>query len=117
VKRLYVFAFLLISFALPALAAKSFQSFYLPSDVRAGSAQIPQGNCEVSWTQTSGSDVQLTIKVDGKKPVTVAARLISEKHPSAGISTVVDKGITYLQDFHTTKQTFIIPGVPSASGE
>ena len=111
-KRLYVFAFLLISFALPALGARSFQSFYLPSDVRAGSAHIPQGNCEVSWTQNSGSDVQLTIKTDGKKPITLNARVIEERHPSAGISTVVDSGITYLQDFHTTRYTFIIPGTP-----
>jgi hypothetical protein len=26
---------------------------------------------------------------------------------------LIDKGVTYLQDFHTTKETFILQGTPS----
>jgi hypothetical protein len=42
------------------------------------------------------------------------ARVIAEKHTEAGVTTFDENGVTYLQDFHTTSQTFILAGTPSA---
>ena len=40
--------------------------------------------------------------------------MIAEKQTEAGVITFNENGVTYLQDFHTTKQTFIVPGTPRA---
>jgi len=96
--------------SLPLLAAKNSQTFVLPTDVRIGDVQLPQGQCNVTWTEASGSQVQLTIKTEDKKTVTIPARIVEVKLPEAGVTTIVDKGVSYLQDFHTTKETFILPG-------
>jgi phenolic acid decarboxylase len=105
--------FLLTSCSLPLAAAKNSQRFVLP-DVRVGDLRIPPGQYSVTWTEPSGSQVQLTLKGDGKKSITIPARLIAEKHPEAGATTINENGVTYLQDFHTTKETFILSGTPSA---
>jgi phenolic acid decarboxylase len=116
VKRIWGIAllFLLASCSLPLAAARNSQGFVLPVDVRVGDLQIPQGQYNVIWTQPSGSQVQLTLKADGKKPITIPARLVAEKHTEVGVTTFNEDGVTYLQDFHTTKETFILPGTPSA---
>jgi hypothetical protein len=117
-KRIWgiAFLFLLTSCSLPLMGAKNSQGFSLTTDVRIGDLQIPSGQYNVTWTEPSGSHVQLTLKADGKKTITVPARLITEIHDEAGVTTFSEKGITYLQDFHTTKQTFILAGTPSAPG-
>jgi hypothetical protein len=112
VKRIWGIA-LLLSASCPLVAAKNSHVFFLPGDVRVGDLQIPQGQYSVTWTEPAGSQVQLTLKADGKKPITIPARLIAEKHSEAGATTFVDNGVTYLQDFHTTKEAFIISGTPS----
>lgn len=104
---------LLASCALPLAAAKNSQSFVLWVDVRVGDVQIPQGQYDITWTDPSGSKVQLTLTASGKKPITIPARLISERHAKTGVTTFEENGVTYLQDFHTTDETFIIPGTPS----
>jgi hypothetical protein len=104
----------LTSCSLPLDAAKNSQGFSLPDNVRVGDLQIPQGRYEVIWVEPGGSPVQLTLKADGRKPITIPARSIAEKHSEAGVTTFVDNGVTYLQDFHTTKETFIVSGTPSA---
>ena len=115
-KRIWGIAllFLLTLCSLPLAAAKNSQGFVLPVDVRVGDLRIPQGQYSVTWTEPSGSQVQLTLKADGKKPITIPARVIAEKHTEAGVTTFNENRVTYLQDFHTTKQTFILPGTPSA---
>lgn len=114
-KRILGIALLLLaSSPLPLLAAKNSHVFFLSDDVRVGDLQIPQGQYEVTWTEPVGSQVQLTLKADGKKPITIPARLIAEKHWDAGVTTFVDNGVTYLQDLHTPKEAFIITGTPSA---
>ena len=115
-KRIWGIAllFLLTSCLLPLAAAKHSQGFVLPADVQVGDLRIPEGQYSLTWTEPSGSQVQLTIKGDGKKSITIPARLIAEKHPQAGLTTIHENGVTYLQDFHTTKETFILSGTPSA---
>src|SRR5271169_3090985 len=63
--------------SLPLLAAaKNSQAFDQPFDVRVGEVQMPQGHRGVTWTDASGSKVQLTIKTEDKKTITVPARVI-----------------------------------------
>ena len=105
---------LLICFSLPALAAKNSQGFLLPTDVRIGDIQIPHGPCNVTWTEPSGSQILLTIKTEGREPITLPARMVEVRHTKSGITTFVDNGVTYIQDFHTADHTFILIGTPGA---
>jgi hypothetical protein len=115
-KRIWEIAllFLLTSCLLPMAAAKNSQGFSLAVDARVGDLQVPRGHYDVTWTEPSGSQVELTLKADGKKPITFPARPIVENHSEVGVTTFNENGVTYLQDFHTTKQTFILSGTPSA---
>jgi phenolic acid decarboxylase len=115
-KRIWGIAILiwLTSCSLPLAAAKNSQNFVLPVDVQVGDLQIPQGQYNVTWTEPSGSQLQLTLKADGKKSITIPARVIEEKHTEAGVTLFNENEVTHLQDFHTTQQTFILPGTPSA---
>ena len=109
-KRIWGIAllFLFTSCSLPLAAAKNSQGFTLPVDVRVGDLRIPQGEYNVSWTEPAGSQTQLTLKGDAGKPMALPARVIAEKHTEAGVTTFDENGVTYLQDFHTTSQTFIL---------
>ena len=100
-------------FSLPLLAAKNSQTFFLPTDVRIGDVQLPQGPCNVTWSEASGSQVQLTIKIENKRTITIPARMVEVKLSAVGVTTLVDKGVTYLQDFHTANEMCILPGTPS----
>jgi hypothetical protein len=104
-----------ICFPLPMLAVKNSQGFLLPTDVRIGDIQIQHGPCDVTWTGKSGSQVQLTIKTEGRDPISLPARMVEVKHPKSGITTFVDNGVTYIQDFHTADYTFILIGTPGAA--
>ena len=101
-----------LCFSLPMLAAKNSEGFLLPTDVRVGDIQIQQGECNVMWTEPAGPQVQLTIQRNGRDPITLPARLVEVKHAKSGITTFVDNGVTYLQDFHTTELTFLLIGTP-----
>ena len=103
---------LVICCSLPMLAAKNSEGFFLPTDVSVGDIQIPQGPCNVTWTGPAGTRVQLTIQANRRDPITLPARLVEVKHSKSGITTFVDDGITYLQDFHTADHTFILIGTP-----
>jgi len=103
---------LAICFSLPMLAAKNSEGFFLPTDLRVGDIQIPQGQCNVTWTDLTETRVQLTIQANRRNPITLPARMVEVKHSKSGITTFVDNGVTYLQDFHTTDHTFILIGTP-----
>jgi len=107
-----VLPLLLTGCTLPPVAAENSQIFILQVDVRVGDLEIPRGQYHVSWTEPSGSQVRLTLTGGCKKLITILARPISERHPKAGITTFEENGVTYLEDFHTTDETFIIPGTP-----
>src|ERR1700758_3715607 len=114
-RRILGFALLFILSSVTLMAAKNSQTFYLSSDVRAGNVQLPRGICEVTWSTTSGSRVQLTIKTDDKKTVTVPALMVEEKGDRAGVVTSVVNGITYLVEFHTRDAKFIFENATKAS--
>ena len=101
------FALLFILSSVTLVAAKNSQTFYLSSDVRAGNVQLPRGICEVTWSTTSGSRVQLTIKTDDKKTVTIPALMVEGKDDRAGVVTSVVNGVTYLVELHTRSAKFV----------
>ena len=75
--------FLALSY-LPLLAAKNSETFLLPSEVRVGDTTLPEGHCNVTWTDASGSQVQLTIKTEDKKTINIPARDIEGSRLVAG---------------------------------
>ena len=106
-RRIIGFALLFILSSVTLVAAKNSQTFYLSSDVRAGNVQLPRGICEVTWSTTSGSRVQLTIKTDDKKTVTIPALMVEGKDDRAGVVTSVVNGVTYLVELHTRSAKFV----------
>jgi phenolic acid decarboxylase len=107
-KRILGIVLLLVSCSLPLLAGNNSQGFVLPSDVRIGDAQLPAGHCEVAWTQPSGSQVQLTIKTEDRKTITVPEQVVEAKQGSVAVQTVVANGVTYVKEFDTKNARFII---------
>ena len=106
-RRILGFALLFILSSVTLMAAKNSQTFYLSSDVRAGSVLLPRGICEVSWSTPSGARVQLTVKTDDKKIVTLPAVLVEGKEEKSGVVTSVVNGVTYLVELHTRNAKFI----------
>lgn len=112
-KRILGLGVLLVLFSLPLFAAKNSETFVLPSEVRIGDTTLPEGHCKVTWTDASGSQVQLTIKMEeNKKTVTIPARVVEGKPLSGGAETVVSNGTRYLVAFHAKNATFIIQDAP-----
>ena len=111
-KRILGLGLLVLSFSVPAFAAKNSQGIAIGSAVRVGEARLPQGDCTFSWTDPSSGAVQLTLKADGQKAVTVPAHMVEEKHFNPGAGTVEVNGVTYLHEVHTKTATFVIDGAP-----
>src|ERR1700747_3692103 len=105
--RILGFAFFFTLSSVTLMGAKNSQTFYLSSDVRTGNVQLPRGICEVTWSTPSGSRVQLTIKTDDRKTVTVPALMVEGKEDRAGVVTSVVNGVTYLVELHTRDATFV----------
>ena len=111
-KRILELGLLLALCSLPLLAAKNSQVFLLPSDVRIGDIQLVEGHCSVTWTDMTGSQVQLTIKTEDNKTITIPARVIVGKQRDTGVETIVANGVTYLLAFHSPDATFIVQDAP-----
>ena len=114
-RRILGFAVLFILSSVTLMAANNSQTFYLSSDVRAGNVQLPRGICEVTWSTPSGSRVQLTIKTDDKKTVTVPAHMVQGKEDGTGVVTSVVNGVTYLVELHTRNAKFVFENGTGAS--
>jgi hypothetical protein len=107
-KRTLGLGFLLALFSIPLFGATNSHEFQLSSDVQIGASHLPKGSCVVSWSKASGSQVQLTIKTENNKTITVPARMVEEKADSNGLSTEKVNGVNYLQELHTTRVKFIL---------
>ena len=114
-KRIPGLALLFLMSSVALMAAKNSQTFYLTTDVRAGNAQLSHGICEVTWSAPSGSQVELTIKTEDKKTVTVPARMVEGKQDRAGMVTTVVNGVTYLDELHTKNAKFILQNTTGVS--
>lgn len=101
------FALMSMLFSVTLMAAKESQTFYLATPARAGNIQLPRGICEVTWNAPSGSRVQLTIKTEDEKTITVPARIVEGKQDRTGVVTSVVKGVTYLDELYTPNAKFI----------
>jgi hypothetical protein len=114
-RRIFGLALLFIWSSVTLMAEKNSQTFYLSSDVTAGNVQLPRGICEVTWSTTSGSRVQLTIKTDDRKTVTVPALMVEGKEDRADVVTSVVKGVTYLVELRTRNAKFVFENGTEAS--
>lgn len=114
-KRILAVAIFFMLSSVALMAAKNSQTFNLSTDVRAGNVQLPPGMCVVTWNTTSGSQVQLTIKTEDKKIVTVPARMVEGKQDEVGTVTNVVDGVTYLVELHTKNAKFIFDNGTEAS--
>jgi hypothetical protein len=114
-KRILGLALLFVLSSVALSAAKNSRTFYLSSDVRAGGILLPRGICEVSWGVPAGSLVQLTIKTDDRRTVTVSARMVEGKQERTGAVTSTVNGITYLNELHTDNAKFIFENTNGAS--
>lgn len=111
-KRVLGLCVLLALFSLPLLAAKGSRVFLLPSDVRVGDVQLPEGHCAVTWTDIDGPQVQLSIKTAENKTITLPVKVIVGKQRDVGVETVVVNGVTYLVAFHSPDATFVVQEPP-----
>lgn len=107
-KRVSGIALLLAAFSLPLLAGTNSQQFLLPTNVRIGDAQLPEGHCKVTWSQPSGSQVQLTITMEHQKTITIPARVVEGKQTQVGVETFVANGVTYVSGFDTKGAKFVV---------
>jgi hypothetical protein len=114
-RRILGVALLFMLSSVAVIAAKNSQTVNLSTDVRAGSVQLPRGICEVTWNTTSGSQVQLTIKTEDGKTLTVPARMVEGKQSGAGMVTNVVDGVTYLVELRTKNVKFIFDNGTEAS--
>ena len=112
-KSVLGFGLLLVLSSVPLFGAKNSYVFLLPADVRVGNVQLPKGHCSVTWSQTSGSKVQLTIKTEDKKTITIDAREVEGKPGNIGVVTFVDNGITYLEEIDTANTRFVVQNPPN----
>ncbi len=112
-KRFVELGLLLMLSSVPVFGAKNSHVFLLPADVRVGNVQLPKGHCSVTWSETSGSKVQLTIKTEDKKTITIDARQGEGKPNYVGVVTFVDNGITYVKEFDTANTRFIVQNPPN----
>jgi len=112
-KRILQLGLLLTLSSLPLFGAKNSYVFLIPADARVGNVQLPKGHCSVTWSEKSGSAVQLTIKTEDKKTVTIDAREVEGKSGYTGVVTFVGNGITYLEEFDTANARFIVQNPPA----
>ena len=106
-KRFLSYAMVAALVSVPAFAAKNSQSITLPETVKVGSAQLAAGDCKVSWTGT-GDSVQVTFEQRGKAPVTVAAKLITEKHNNNGVLTNSQGGVDLLESIQLSNVSLVL---------
>lgn len=114
-KRSLGFGLLLVLSSLPLLAANNSHVFSLTSDIRVGDIQLPSGQCDVTWSATSGDEVKLTFKTKDMKTVTIPVRATETRESGFGISTSEVNGVTYLRELRTPKARFIIQDATHAA--
>jgi hypothetical protein len=113
VKQILELGLLLVLSSVPLFGAKNSYVFLLPADARVGNVQLPKGHCSVTWSEASGSKVQLTIKTQDKRTINLDAREVEGKSSNVGVVTFVDNGITYLEEFDTANMRFIVQNPPN----
>jgi hypothetical protein len=111
-KRFFGYALLLALITAPAFAAKNSQSLTFSDPVIVGSTTLPAGDCKVTWTGT-GNDVQVTLQ-DSGKTVTVAARVIQEKHNQVGYLANKQGGVDQIQTINLRNFSLVLQGATTS---
>ena len=107
-KHMLGIAFLLVLFALPLVAGSNSAEYSLPSNVRIGDVPLQEGHCKVTWTQPTGSDTQLTIKMSNQKTITVPAHVVEVKQGPNAVQTFTSNGVTYVSEFDTKNARLVV---------
>jgi hypothetical protein len=115
-KRLFGYAIILGSLAVPAFAAKNSQNLTIPAPVTVGSTKLPAGEYKVSWTGT-GSTVQVTIAGRGRATVTVPAKAVEAKNRIAGVQYETASGANVLHSIMFDNITLQISDAKTGSSE
>jgi len=105
-KRFFGFALTLVLLAAPAFASKKAPTVSLPWAVQVGSAQVPAGNYQLAWTG-SGSNVQVTLALDGKTVATFAAKAVAGKY-SPGVETNKIGGVIVLDTIYLNDVSLVL---------
>jgi hypothetical protein len=107
-KRFFVIAMMLTLMSAPAFAGKNSQNVNIPAAVKAGSAELPAGDYNVTWTG-SGPEVQVTfISTKNRKTVaTVPAKLVGENNKNEGLETDSQGGADVLQRIRMKNSTLL----------
>jgi hypothetical protein len=69
--------------------------------VSVGDTQLPEGRCVITWTEPSGTDVQLSITGADKKAVTVPTKLVAGEGAHTGPMTTEVDGVGHMRGFRT----------------
>ena len=93
--------------SISALAASNSQTVVLGHAVKVGATELPAGDYKVSWTGT-GSSVQVTIAKRGMAPVTLAAKLVEQKHEHNGVITSAAGGSSVLETIELSHVSLIV---------
>jgi hypothetical protein len=103
-QRIIGFALAILALSLPAFAAKNSATITLASPATVGSTKLAAGDYNVSWTGAD-ANVQVTIAQNGKKVVTVPAKLVSAKNGYSSIDTSTVNGVTTVKAIMLDKIT------------
>jgi hypothetical protein len=114
-KRLFGYALIFASLAIPAIAAKNSQNLTISLPVKVGTTQLPAGQYKVTWTGT-GSAVQVTIAEKGKASVTVPAKIVEAKNGHVAVQVNKVNGGDVLEAIQLDNLTLQLAGA-TASGE
>lgn len=94
-KALLLVAIAFAVLSTPSFASSNSQMVQFFEAVTVGSMQFPAGEYKVTWNGT-GPKVQVSLARDGKKPVTVEAKLVPQDNPEQGITVEAKNGATLL---------------------
>jgi hypothetical protein len=117
-KRSFVLALIVSALSIPSFAAKNSQTITLADATTVGTTKLPAGEYKLSWTGTA-PDVQVTLEqknVGKPTTVTLAAKIVTEKHDRTQLTTSSRDGASTLQNVQLKDYTLTFASTP-ASGQ
>jgi hypothetical protein len=114
-KRFIGFALTLVLFATPAFAGKKPPTVTIPMTVQVGSAQVPEGDYQLTWTG-SGSNIQATLTQNGKNVVTFPAKLVTGKN-DPGVGTNTQNGHAILETIELNNISLVLTAAQHSGQE
>ena len=110
--RLAVFASMLVLLSAPAFGKNTKpQTVIIPQNVQVGSTQLSAGTYKLAWTDSAGSDVQVTLTQAGKTVLTFAAKAVEQKN-NPGLNLNTNAGVTTLESINLDKVSLQLEGAP-----